>query len=177
MTRQQGLLCSIAASLTACCSLSNYGHTATSPGRFSAFSKRVFLLKYLLVKQGGIPLAMPHSSSSVSHQRRTNGQGDLRITVRVRLHGPLIPPALRTLWCFWMSTLDLGSGDDDSAALPPSGRVALPESDPERTAMLSRAAESIWTTLQLLRASTAKAVYASVACRNSPDITSGVRSI
>ncbi len=37
----------------------------------------------------------------------------------------------------------LGSGDDDSAALPPSGRVALPESDPELTAMLSRAAESV----------------------------------
>ncbi len=35
------------------------------------------------------------------------------------------------------------SGDDDSAALPPSGRVALPESDPELTAMLSWAAESI----------------------------------
>ncbi len=32
---------------------------------------------------------------------------------------------------------ELGSGDDDSAALPPSGRVALPESDPELTAMLS----------------------------------------
>ncbi len=38
---------------------------------------------------------------------------------------------------------ELGSGEDDSAALPPSGRVALPESDPELTAMLSRAAESI----------------------------------
>ncbi len=36
---------------------------------------------------------------------------------------------------------ELGSGDDDSAALSPSGRVALPESDPELTAMLSRAAE------------------------------------
>ncbi len=34
---------------------------------------------------------------------------------------------------------ELGSEDDDSAALPPSGRVALPESDPELTAMLSRA--------------------------------------
>ncbi len=33
---------------------------------------------------------------------------------------------------------ELGSGDDDSAALPPSGRVALPESDPELTAMLSQ---------------------------------------
>ncbi len=38
---------------------------------------------------------------------------------------------------------EIGSGEDDSAALPPSGRVALPESDPELTAMLSRAAESI----------------------------------
>ncbi len=38
---------------------------------------------------------------------------------------------------------ELGSGEDDTAALPPSGRVALPESDPELTAMLSRAAESI----------------------------------
>ncbi len=38
---------------------------------------------------------------------------------------------------------ELGSGDDDSAVLPPSGRVAWPESDPELTAMLSRAAESV----------------------------------
>ncbi len=38
---------------------------------------------------------------------------------------------------------ELGSGDDDSAELPPSGRVALPESDPELTAMLSLAAESV----------------------------------
>ncbi len=38
---------------------------------------------------------------------------------------------------------ELGSGDDDSAALPPSGRVELPESDPKLTAMLSRAAESV----------------------------------
>ncbi len=37
----------------------------------------------------------------------------------------------------------LGFGDDDSAALPPSGRVALPESDPELTAMLSQATESV----------------------------------
>ncbi len=35
------------------------------------------------------------------------------------------------------------SGDDDSAALPPSGVVALSEPDPEMTAMLSRAAENI----------------------------------
>ncbi len=38
---------------------------------------------------------------------------------------------------------ELGSEGDDSAALPPSGRVALPESDPELTAMLSWASESI----------------------------------
>ncbi len=41
------------------------------------------------------------------------------------------------------SEVELGFGDDDLAALPPSGRVALPESDPELTAMLSRAAESV----------------------------------
>ncbi len=29
---------------------------------------------------------------------------------------------------------ELGSGDDDLAALPPSERVAVPESDPELTA-------------------------------------------
>ncbi len=45
---------------------------------------------------------------------------------------------------------ELGSGDDDSAALPPSGRVALPESDPGLTAMLSRAAESVGCTGGLL---------------------------
>ncbi len=44
---------------------------------------------------------------------------------------------------FAASEGELGSGDDDSAALPLSGRVALPESDPGLTAMLSRAAESI----------------------------------
>ncbi len=41
--------------------------------------------RYLLVKRGSIPLAMPRSSSSVSLQRRAtsaHGQGDLRITVR-----------------------------------------------------------------------------------------------
>ncbi|ROL33014.1 hypothetical protein DPX16_5909 [Anabarilius grahami] len=33
------------------------------------------------------------------------------------------------------------SGDEDSAVLPPSGTVALPESDPELAAVLSRAVE------------------------------------
>ncbi|ROL46838.1 hypothetical protein DPX16_20490 [Anabarilius grahami] len=35
------------------------------------------------------------------------------------------------------------SGDEDSAALPPSGVAALPEPDPELTAVLSRAAEKV----------------------------------
>ncbi len=38
---------------------------------------------------------------------------------------------------------ELVSGNEDSAALPVSGREALPESDPELTAMLSWAAESV----------------------------------
>ncbi len=38
---------------------------------------------------------------------------------------------------------ELGSGDDDSAALPPSGRVVLPESDPETDCYAFRAAESV----------------------------------
>ncbi len=37
----------------------------------------------------------------------------------------------------------MSSGDEDSAALPPSGVAALPESDPEMAAMLSRAAASV----------------------------------
>ncbi len=71
---------------------------------------------------------------------------------------------------------ELGSGDDDLAALPPSGRGALPESNQELTAMLSQAAESVWTTLQQLHTSTTKVVYASVACRNSLAIASSEAS-
>ncbi len=37
----------------------------------------------------------------------------------------------------------MSSGDEHSAALPPSGVAALPESDPEMAAMLSRAAASV----------------------------------
>ncbi len=128
--------------------------------------------RYLLVKRGGIPLAMPRSSSSVS-QRATSahGQGDLRITVRASPSsvspqashssstshhlvfpdklagssdraGPSISFGAPADDRMSIAALEgeLGSGDDDSAALPPSGRVALPESDPELTAMLSRAA-------------------------------------
>ncbi len=130
--------------------------------------------RYLLARRGGIPLALPRSSSSGRRTTSAQGQGDLRITVRAspssasprashssstshRLGfpdeyagssdraGPSISfgaPADDRL-SITASGDELGSGEDDSAALPPSGRVALPESDPELTAMLSRAAESI----------------------------------
>ncbi len=130
--------------------------------------------RYLLARRGGIPLALPRSSSSGRRTTSAQGQGDLRITVRAspsstpprashssstshRLGfpdeyagssdraGPSISfgaPADDGL-SITASGDELGSGEDDSAALPPSGRVALPESDPELTAMLSRAAESI----------------------------------
>ncbi len=130
--------------------------------------------RYLLARRGGIPLALPRSSSSGWRTTSAQGQGDLRITVRAspsstsprashssstshRLGfpgeyagssdraGPSISfgaPADDGI-SITASGDELGSGEDDSAALPPSGRVALPESDPELTAMLSRAAESI----------------------------------
>ncbi len=129
--------------------------------------------RYLLARRGGIPLALPRSSSSGRRTTSAQGQGDLRITVRAspssasprashssstshRLGFPdeyagssdrarpsisFSAPADDRL-SITASGDELGSGEDDSAALPPSGRVALPESDPELTAMLSRAAES-----------------------------------
>ncbi len=111
--------------------------------------------RYLLVTRGGIPLAMPRSSSSGSRRATSaHGQGDLRITVRAspssasprashsssashRLGfldelvessdraGPSISfgaPADDRM-SITASGDELGSGDDDSAALPPSGRV------------------------------------------------------
>ncbi len=130
--------------------------------------------RYLLARRGGIPLALPRSSSSGRRTTSAQGQGDLRITVRASASsasprashssstshhlgfpdeyagssdraGPSIsfgaPADDRLL--ITASGDELGSGEDDSAALPPSGSVALPESDPELTAMLSQAAESI----------------------------------
>ncbi len=129
----------------------------------------------LLAIRGGIPLALPRSSSSgLRRTTSAQGQGDLRIIVRAspsstspqashssstshRLvfpderagssdrAGPSISfgaPADDRM-SITASGDELGSGEDDSAALPPSGRVALPESDPELTAMLSRSTESI----------------------------------
>ncbi len=132
--------------------------------------------RYLLAKRGGIPLALPRSSSpGFRRATSTHGQGDLRITVRASLSStsPLVLSLLQRIAPSGVSRTssrgprtgrgpsisfgapaddrtsiavsgdELGSGDDDLAALPPSGRVALPESDPELTAMLSRAAESV----------------------------------
>ncbi len=130
--------------------------------------------RYLLARRGGIPLALPRSSSSGRRTTSAQGQGDLRITVRASPSstspqashfsstshhlgfpdeyagssdrvGPSISfgaPADDGI-SITASGDELGSGEDDSAALPPSGRVAMPESDPELTAMLSRATESI----------------------------------
>ena len=100
-------------------------------------------------------------------------QGDLRITVRASpsSHPPRAPHASQALSPLGLlserlgpsperptvsfgapaddqmsiaaSEGELSSGNDDSAALPPSGCVALSEPDPEWTAMLSRAAEKV----------------------------------
>ncbi len=130
--------------------------------------------RYLLARRGGIPLALPRSSSSGRRTTSAQGQGDLRITVRASPSSTSLRAShsSSTSHCLGFpdeyagssdragpsislgapaddgisitaSGDELGSGEDDSAALPPSGRVALPESDPELIAMLSRAAESI----------------------------------
>ncbi len=99
-------------------------------------------------------------------------RGDLRITVRASPSGgshpsgtpqPAVVPLVRTgasaewgtppvsFGAFPDDQMSVAasegepslSGDDDSAALPPSGVVALSEPDPEMTAMLSRAAENV----------------------------------
>ncbi len=87
----------------------------------------------------------PKSSSLASTQLAMfGGGGMLPMTPRT-----LSPPSnmeVETLsfgGVFLFSQWVTCSGGDNSAALPPPGRVALPESDPELTAMLSRAAESV----------------------------------
>ncbi len=111
--------------------------------------------RYLLAKRGGIPLAMPRSSSSGFRRATTaHGQGDLRITVRASplrasprashsssaSHHLLFPDELAgssdragpsisfrapadDRMSIAASGDELGSGDDDSAALLSSGRV------------------------------------------------------
>ncbi len=109
---------------------------------------------YLLAKRGGIPLAIPRSSSfGFRSATSAHGQGDLRITVRAYLssasprashsssasHHLVFPDELTgssdragpIILFEAPAEGELGSGDDDSAVLPPSGRLALPESDPE----------------------------------------------
>ncbi len=114
--------------------------------------------RYLLAKRGGIPLAMPRSSSSgLRRATSAHGQGDLRITLKASpsstspqashsssaSHRLVFPDELAgssdragpsisfgapadDRMSIAASGDELGSGDDDSAALPPSGRVALP---------------------------------------------------
>ncbi len=52
--------------------------------------------RYLLARRGGIPLALPRSSSSGRRTTSAQGQGDLRITVR-RLLPCLDPPSTQTV--------------------------------------------------------------------------------
>ncbi len=130
--------------------------------------------RYLLAKRGGIPLALPRSSSPGLEGYFDSWSGwfeDHSESFPIEylsgashsssaLHHLAFPGRARGVLeqggaqhhvrstSRWQTSIavsgdELGSGDDDLAALPPSGRVALPESDPELTAMLSRAAESV----------------------------------
>ncbi|XDV41733.1 hypothetical protein PO909_010543 [Leuciscus waleckii] len=109
-------------------------------------------LRYL--EGGGAPSLIPRSSASSAQQRRPtsgNSLGDLRIT-RARWAIPVIsfgaPPDDQVSFAASEGEL-MSSGDDDSAVLLPSGVPALPESDPELTAMHYRAGASVgleWNT-------------------------------
>ncbi len=99
--------------------------------------------RYLLARRGGIPLALPRSSSSGRRTTSAQGQGDLRITVRASPSSTSPRASHSSSTSHRLGFPDEYAGYSAQAALPPSGRVALPESDPELTAMLSRAAESI----------------------------------
>ncbi len=117
--------------------------------------------------------AIRRSSRHPGRRAASGGvRGDLRLRSGLPQEESLTPQALRSRWgCRWngLGPLQSGgtppfpsvlplttrcrslasegelslSGDDDSAALPPSGVVALSEPDPEMTAMLSRAAENV----------------------------------
>ncbi len=125
------------------------------------------------VKHGGVPLPRSGVRPATRGGTASGGvRGDLRITVRASPSGvphpsgtpqpagvPLVRTGASAEWgtppvSFGASPDDQMSvaasegepslsGDDDSAALPPSGVVALSEPDPEMTAMLSRAAENV----------------------------------
>ncbi len=59
-----------------------------------------------------------------------------------RLYPLALPPTIGCRSLHWRGESDQ-SGDDGSVPLPPSGRSAVPDSDPEMVAMLARAAESV----------------------------------
>ncbi len=125
------------------------------------------------VKHGRVPLPRSGVRPGTRGGTASGGvRGDLRITVRASPSGvphpsstpqpagvPLVRTGASTEWgtppvSFGAPPDDLMSiaasegepslsGDDDSAALPPSGVVALSEPDPEMTAILSRATENV----------------------------------
>ncbi|CAM4734286.1 unnamed protein product [Leuciscus chuanchicus] len=120
-----------------------------------------------------VPSSAPRSSSSERAGTSAGGQGDLRVTVwnkaptitRSTPSSSAVQPASRpnepAVQSSDLPRVSFGapeedsmsiaasqggqesSGEEDSAVLPPSGVPALPESDPELTAMLSRAAAAI----------------------------------
>ncbi len=120
------------------------------------------------VKHGGVPLPRSGVRPGTRGAAASGGvRGDLRITVRASPRGvphpssapqPVGLPLERAGTSAEQGTPPVSFGappddqmsiaaslsrDDDSAALPPSGVVALSEPDPEMTAMLSRAAENV----------------------------------
>ncbi|XDV39976.1 hypothetical protein PO909_009143 [Leuciscus waleckii] len=119
---------------------------------------------------GRVPSVTPQFISSSRRETLADGHGDLRVTVwnNLKILPWATPPCTseavelpgepgssrRPSVSFGAPVDDAmsltasqggldSSGDEDSAALPPSEMPALPELDPELMAMLARAAESI----------------------------------
>ena len=113
-----------------------------------------------------VPAPATRSASSTRGSSSVRGQGDLSVTVwNTTPTAAVLQPAsvqtTRTSTSSEVPCVSFGapdddvmsiaasqggldsSGSEDAAALPPSGAPALPVSDPEMTAMLSRAAVSI----------------------------------
>ncbi|CAM4616073.1 unnamed protein product [Leuciscus chuanchicus] len=120
-----------------------------------------------------VPLPTPRSTGPERASTSAGGRGDLRVTVwdipptrprsthpspasapasvQTETAGPSSEPQRVSFGAPEEDTMSIAasqggresSGSEDSAVLPPSGAPALPESDPELTAMLSRAAAAI----------------------------------
>ncbi|CAM4683888.1 unnamed protein product [Leuciscus chuanchicus] len=120
-----------------------------------------------------VPLPTPRSTGPERASTSAGGRGDLRVTVwdipptrprsthpspasapasvQTETAGPSSEPQRVSFGAPEEDTMSIAasqggresSGSEDSAVLPPSGVPALPESDPELTAMLSRAAAAI----------------------------------